>query len=60
MWTLKGLRIFEFRVQGYNAPYVDRIWLWVYHNKVPTYPIFHLLKGDCRVRGPCVCVGSSP
>ena len=25
---------------------VDRIWLWVYYNKIPIYPIFYLLKGD--------------
>ena len=24
----------------------DRIWLWVYRNKTPIYPIFYLLKGD--------------
>ena len=28
---------------------VDRIWLWVYYNKIPIYPIFYLLKGDYRV-----------
>ena len=29
----------------YSPPEVDRIWLWVYHNKIPIYPIFFLLKG---------------
>ena len=29
-----------------ESPYVDRIWLWVYYNKIPMYPIFYLLKGD--------------
>ena len=24
---------------------MDRIWLWVYYNKIATYPIFYLLKG---------------
>ena len=32
-----------FRV--YSPPEVDKIWLWVYCNKIPIYPIFHLLKG---------------
>ena len=43
----------EFRV--YSPPQVDRIWLWVYYNKIPIYPIFYLLKGDYRLRvGDCV------
>ena len=29
----------------YSPPEVDRIWLWVYHNKIPIYPIFYLLTG---------------
>ena len=28
---------------------VDRIWLWVYYNKIPIHPIFYLLKGDCKL-----------
>ena len=32
----------------YSPPYVDRIWLWVYYNKVPIYPIFYRLDGDYR------------
>ena len=32
----------------YSPPEVDRIWLWVYDNKMPIYPIFYLLKGDYR------------
>ena len=31
---------------GYGHPYVDRIWLRVYYNEIPIYPIFYLLKGD--------------
>ena len=30
----------------YSPPSVDRIWLWVYHNKIHIYPIVYLLKGD--------------
>ena len=29
----------------YSPPLVDRIWLWVYYNKIPIYPIFYLLEG---------------
>ena len=39
------------RSQTYSPPQVDRIWLWVCYNKIPIYPIypiFYLLKGDCR------------
>ena len=36
--------------EPYSPPEVDRIWLWVYHNKIPIYPIFYLLKGDYK---PC-------
>ena len=25
------------------------MWLWVYHNKIPVYPIFYLLKGDIYI-----------
>ena len=31
---------------AYSHPYVDRIWLWAYYNKIPIYPIFYLLKGN--------------
>ena len=31
---------------GYGPPYVDRIWLGAYYNKIPIYPIFYLLKRD--------------
>ena len=27
------------------------MWLWVYYNKIPIYPIFYLLKGDYRGLG---------
>ena len=30
----------------FSPPEVDRIWLWVYYNKIPLYPIFYLLEGD--------------
>ena len=32
----------------YSPPQVDRMWLWVYYNKIPIYPIFYLLKGHYR------------
>ena len=32
-------------------PKVDRIWLRVYHSKIPLYPIFYLLKGGSRGPG---------
>ena len=32
----------------YSHPEVDRIWLWVYYNEIPIYPIFYLLKGHYR------------
>ena len=35
--------------RAYSSPSVDRIWLWVYSNKIPIYPIFYLFKGDYRV-----------
>ena len=31
---------------SYSPPKVDRIWVWVYSNKIPIYPIFYLLNGD--------------
>ena len=39
----------------YGPPYVDRIWLSVYYNKIPIYPIFYLLNGECvwRAWGTC-------
>ena len=27
------------------------MWLWVYCNKIPIYPIFYLLKGDYIAAG---------
>ena len=30
----------------YNPPSADTIWLWVYSDKIPIYPIFYLFKGD--------------
>ena len=35
----------------YSPPEVDRIWLWVYYNKIPIYRIFYLLKGGYRAQG---------
>ena len=32
----------------YSSPKVDRIWLWLYYNKIPIYPVFYLRKGDSR------------
>ena len=32
--------------RDYSSPEVDKIWLWIYYNKSPTYSIFYLLKGD--------------
>ena len=37
--------------RGYSPPKVDRIWLWVYYNKIHIYPIFYLLKGGYRLHG---------
>ena len=39
-----GFRVGDLRVC--ILPEVDRIWLWVFYNKIPIYPIFYLLKGD--------------
>ena len=30
----------------YSPPQVDRIWLWVFLDSIPIYPILYLLKGD--------------
>ena len=38
----------------YSPPLVDRIWLWVYYNKIPIYPIFYLLKGDYTHKYPAL------
>ena len=35
--------------RAYSTSQVDRIWLLVYYNKIPIYPILYLLKGDCIV-----------
>ena len=34
-----------FCISRSSPPYVDRIWLWVYDNKIHI-PAFYLLKGD--------------
>ena len=30
---------------------MDRIWLQVYYNKIPIYPVFYLLKGESGYLG---------
>ena len=30
----------------YRPPQVDRIWLWVYYNRIPIYITFYLPEGD--------------
>ena len=35
------------------------IWLWVYHNTIPIYPTFYLLKGDYRFDNQKVVVPDS-
>ena len=49
--TVQGLGVRGLWV--YSHPEVDRIWPWVYYHKIPIYPIFYLLKGDCRF-GECI------
>ena len=36
----------SFGFKPYSPLYVDRIWLWVYYNKIPVYPRVCLLAGD--------------
>ena len=36
-------------IEAYSPPQVDGIWLWVFHNEIPIYPIFHVLKGGYTV-----------
>ena len=38
-------------LQGYSPPQVDRIWLWVYYNKILIYRIFYLHKADYKGLG---------
>ena len=47
----------EMGTRGYRSPEVDRIWLWVCHNKIPIYPIFYLLKGDDKPVRECLSRG---
>ena len=35
-------------MKEYTPLKVDRIWLWVYYNKILIYPIFYLHKGTMR------------
>ena len=46
-----GLGFGDLELGRYSPPEVARIWLWVYYNKVPIYPIFYLLKGGYRALG---------
>ena len=47
-------RLFYIFWGAYSPPQVDRIWLWVYYNKIPIYSVFYLLKGDYRLAlGAC-------
>ena len=43
---ISGRHNFGINTHSYSPPLVDRIWLWVYYNKIPIYPIFYLLKED--------------
>ena len=48
-------QVFRFRVSGFRvqklSPHkIDRIWLLVFRNQIPIYPIFYLLQGD-YIRG---------
>ena len=36
--------------RAYSPPEADRIWLGVYHNKIPIYPMFYLFKGTISLR----------
>ena len=42
----------------YSHLSVDRLWLWVYVNEIPIYPIFYLPKGDYRVVQDFYSIGS--
>ena len=44
---------------SYSPPKVDRIWLWVYYNKIPIYPIFYsiYLRGTIELREPKASTG---
>ena len=41
-------------LKRYSPPWVDRIWLWVYDDRIPIYPRLYLLKGDYNL---CLCFG---
>ena len=53
-----GVRQLGHRI--YSPPQVDRVWLWVYSNKISIYPIFYLLKGDYRVPGLALILSARP
>ena len=42
-YGLHGSRVPQ-NPKPYSPSKVDRIWLWVYYNKIPIYPIFYLLN----------------
>ena len=53
-----GLRVSvcgqNMRFRVYSPPQVDSIWLSVYYNRFPIYPIFYLLKGT--IAGPIMTI----
>ena len=56
----------EYLAKAYSPPQVDRIWLWIDYNRIPTYSIFYLLTGHYnqgewyRVRIPSTPLYTSP
>ena len=46
LWSLLGCTVKGIRFRVYSHPQVYRIWLWVYSNKIPIYPILYLPQGD--------------
>ena len=44
--SIIGVTKGDSRSLEYSPSLVRRMWLWVYYNKVPIYPIFYLRKGD--------------
>ena len=52
-------RCSESAAHTYSPPEVDRIWLRVYHNKIPIYPIFYRLKRDYNLSGHNADLGIS-
>ena len=40
------LWLWDASLKPFNPPQIDGIWLWVYYNTIPIYPILYVLKGD--------------